>query len=483
MKNKMNRYSVSFAVGLLVLSACSLPKNIEEQQIKPLPDTFDGQASEKKEAFVPIELKTYFQDAELLQLFEKIKQSNPDYQIVQQRILIANSHLKRSKLALLPSLDLSVNASGTRYGDHTMEGVGNFDTNLSQNIEENQKIRRDVTPNFWIGAQTSWEIDVWGRLRNKKKAAQQRYFASHEGMRLLQNQLFTDVADLYYQLIAFDRKMIIYQENYAVQQRAFEIILAQRSAGKATELAVQQFGAQSQNLLAGIEQLKLDISATEKALLTMIGEYGGTISRGSEFMSNHLSILNQNMSVDSVIHKRPDVSESYYELIATHADAKSARAAFFPKLQIGAYGAFNAFSFSTLFNPGSLAWQLLGGLVAPVFNQGQLRQEFFVANRQQEIAFFTYQKNVVTAYNELSLLLKQVESYQNILSIKSEEVAYLDRAVDVSNDLYLTGYANYLEIINSQKNKLQAELDFVDYQQRNAKALVLLYKALGGEMK
>lgn len=483
MKNRLRKYFAGSVVTLSLLTACSLPKNIEEQKVNQLPNKFDGQTVEKTEAFIPIKLTTYFNDPELLALFDKITKSNPDFQILQQRILIANSHLKRSKLALLPSLDLNINASGTRHGDYTMEGVGNFDTNLSPNIQEDQKIRRDVTPNLWLGAQTSWEVDIWGRLRNKKKAAQQRYFGTHEGVRLLQNQLFTDVADLYYQLIALDKKLVIYQQNYVIQQRAFEIISAQRLAGKATELAVQQFGAQSQNLLAEIEQLKLDVNATEKALLTLMGEYGGKIQRGNAFMSNHVEILNQNIHVDSVIHNRPDVAESYFELKATHADAKSARAAFFPKLQIGAYGALNSFSLATVFNPGSLAWQLLGGLVAPVFNQGQLRQDFYIANRNQEIAFFTYQKNVINAYNELSLLLTQVGSYDRILSIKSEEVAFLDRAVSVSNDLYLTGYANYWEIINSQKTKLQAELDYVDYQLRNAKSLVLLYKALGGEVK
>lgn len=483
MKRTMRGNMTGYIAIILLLAACSVPKSIENQQAKALPETFDNQSEEKTGEYIPIELKTYFNDPELIALFDKIVQSNPDFQILQQRIMIANSHLKRSKLALLPSLDLQANASGTRYSDYTMEGVGNFDTNLSPNIQENQKIRRDVTPHLWLGAQVSWEIDVWGRLRNKKKAAQQRYFATHEGMRLLQNQLFTDVADLYYQLVALDKKLVIYQRNYEVQQRAFEIISAQRVAGKATELAVQQFGAQSQNLLAEIEQLKLDEDAAEKALLTLIGEYGGSISRGSGFMSNHMQILNQSIPVDSVIHNRPDVAESYFELLATNADAKSARAAFFPKLQIGGYGAMNSFSLSTFFNPGSLAWQLLGGLTAPVFNQGQLRQDFYVANRNQEIAFFNYQKNVTTAFNELSVLLNQVKTYQQILGIKGEEVAFLDRAVSVSNDLYLTGYANYWEIINSQKLKLQAELDYVDYQLKNAKSLVVLYKALGGEMR
>lgn len=479
MKNKI---IISSAV-LVFLTACSSVKKIEEHTMEAIPNSLDLQTEGKQEAFTPITLSTYFNDPQLLALFDKVVNSNPDFQIVQQRIMIANSHLKRSKLAMLPTLDISVNASGTRFGDYTMEGVGNFDTNLSQNIDESQKIRRDVTPNIWLGAQTTWEIDVWGRLRNKKKAAQQRYFATSEGMRLLQMQVFTDIADLYYQLVALDKKLLIYTEGFKVQELAFEIVQAQRATGKATELAVQQFGAQSKNILAEVERLKIEINGVEKAIQSLVGEFGGSVERGADFLSNHKSLLNQNIPVDTIIHSRPDVAESYFEFLATNADAKSARAAFFPKLQIGAYGAFNSFSLETVFNPGSLAWQLLGGLVAPVFSQGQLRQDLFVANRQQEIAYLTYKKNVITAYNELSLFLQQVQSYDKVVDLKKEEVDFLDRAVSVSNDLYLTGYANYWEIINAQKSRLQADVDLIDYQLESAKIIVQLYKALGGQLK
>jgi outer membrane protein TolC len=306
--------------------------------------------------------------------------------------------------------------------------------------------------------------------------------ASASGIFLLKNQLFTEIADLYYQLISLDKKLAIYQKNYAIQEVAFDIIYSQRETGKATELAVQQFGSQLKEIKADIEQIKMDVFTTEKAISTLLGDYGGAIARSSNFINSHVQLLNQAIPVDSIIHKRPDVQSSFYELEASKANAKAIRAAFFPTLKIGGYGAMNSFSLSTFFNPASLAWQILGGLTAPIFNQGQLKQNFYVANREQEIAFFTYQKNVINAYNELSSLLFQVDKYKEVLRYKTEEYEMLNRAVEVSNDLYLTGYANYLEIINSQKLKLQSEIDLVDYQLRNAKSFVQLYKALGGEL-
>ena len=480
---KRNLNSFLILTSIMLLSACSAPKVAEQQKAKALPANFDAKlkkSADNQEVFIPLKTDTYFKDPKLKKLLDKAVAQNPDYLIMQERIAIANSHLKVAKLALLPSFDIVADLSGTHYGKYTMDGVGNFDTNFSQNITDKQRIATDVTPNLFLAGKVSWEADIWGKLNNRKKAARQRYFASKEGMRLLQTKLLTDIAELYYKLIALDKQSVIYKKNLITQQHALDIISAQRSVGKATELAVQQFNAQNNNILAEAEQLYLSIDQTEKALLNLLGEYGGTVDRNTDFLSGHLEVLNQKISVDSIIHNRPDVSEAYFELTATNADAKAARAAFFPTLNLGAYGGLNSFSFSTFFDPKSVAWQLLGGLSAPIFNKGQIKQEFFVANKRQQITFLQYQNTITIAYNELSALLHRTEAFQSVLAHKSKEIEHLEIAVNVSNDLYLSGYANYLEIISAQKNKLQAELDFVDIQLRNADSQVLLYKALGG---
>jgi multidrug efflux system outer membrane protein len=481
-----NKTGAVFAIAaVLLVMACSAPKVSENVSAAKLPEKFDLESKKNIDSlttFIPLKTETYFKDPKLEKLFQKALIQNPDYLIMQERILIANSQLKVAKLALLPSLDIQADLSGTHYGKYTMDGVGNYDTNFSQNISERQRINTDLTPNIFLGGKVSWEADIWGKLSNRKKAARQRFFASREGMRLLQTRLLSDIADLYFKLIALDKQAAIYENNLKTQQRALDIISSQRSVGKATELAVQQFNAQNNNIHAEASQLNLDIDQTEKALLSLLGEYGGSVERSTDFLSGHLEVLNQKISVDSIIHKRPDVAGAYLELLATKADAKAARAAFFPTLNLGGYGGFNSFSFTTFFDSGSFAWQLLGGLTAPVFNKGVIKQEFFTANKKQQISFLEYQNAVTMAFNELSALLHRTEAFEDVLKYKSKEIEHLEIAVNVSNDLYLSGYANYLEIINAQKNKLEAELDFVAIQLKNANAQVLLYKALGGSI-
>jgi outer membrane protein TolC len=274
----------------------------------------------------------------------------------------------------------------------------------------------------------------------------------------------------------------IYQENFKLQQRAYEIISAQREVGKATELAVQQFRAQNNNWLAEIEHIKAEIVAVEQAITTITGRYGGEVKRSKQLLATNLTLLNKSMDVNSIIHSRPDVISNYFVLEATQADAKAARAAFYPKIDLGASLGLNSFSVDKLFNPVSLAGQLLGGLMVPIFNKGQLKHDFNVANKEQEIAFITYQKSVTTAYNELQSILKQTEIFQKVLKLKGDEVKFLDNAIEVSNDLYLTGYANYMELISSQRSKLNAELNLLEFQFQNTRNNVLLFKALGGKL-
>jgi len=472
-------------IGLIATSivSCAVPHAAHQQQLKALPNAVSNDSLNQNQAdFKQVTLKSYFNDPHLVNLFQKAVAANPDYQITQQRILVANAFLSKAKLANLPSLEIGAVASGNHYGKYTMDGVGNFDTNLSQNISPEQRINRDFTPNYWLGAQTSWEIFAWGKLKNKKLAAKKRYFATTEGVKLTQTLIFTNIANLYYQLVALDKKLNIYHENFKVQERAHEIITAQRMAGKANELAVQQFNAQGNNLLAEIERIKIEMISCEKALSSLIGEYNANIERGENLTTNYLDVLNQNISAESVIHSRPDVAESYFNFEASKADSKAARAAFFPSLQISGSVGQNSFSTETFFKPASLATQLLGSLMVPVFNKGQIKYEFKVAKAEQEIAFLNYQKSVTNAVNELAELTKHIEIYDKIVTLKTDEVAYLERAVDVANDLYLTGYANYLEIINSQKNKLQSELDLVEIQLKNTQTNILLFKALGGNI-
>src|SRR5690606_34837382 len=157
----------------------------------------------------------FFPDPHLRALTTLVLQQNPDMQIALQRIKLAGAYLSMSRGALLPSLDAAVSAGGTKFGKYTIDGVGNFDTNLSPNIDEDQKTPVSPTPDMWLGLRTSWEIDLWGRLRNMKKAARLRFLATQQGKDLVTAALVAQTTLLYYELVALDQEAEIIRENIA----------------------------------------------------------------------------------------------------------------------------------------------------------------------------------------------------------------------------------------------------------------------------
>ncbi len=157
---RSNHRNIGYGIGIFSLMSCTVPKVTELKKAQTMPDIVTTENTEETDYFQQINLKNYFTDSHLLELFDQVVHANPDFRIAQQRVDIANSFLQRSKMDLLPSLEIGASVSGDRYGKYTMEGVGNYDTNLSPNITEDQKINRDFTPNYWLGARSSWEIDA-----------------------------------------------------------------------------------------------------------------------------------------------------------------------------------------------------------------------------------------------------------------------------------------------------------------------------------
>lgn len=480
-KLKNIKYTSAFACGLLLLS-CSAPRHTMKQQ-QVLPDQF-ARSMDSTHNIAVISRDQFFKDPLLQALIRDVLEHNPDLNIALQRVHIAGAWFRMSRGALLPSVQASGNTSATKFGKHTMEGVGNYDTNLSPNIEEDQKVGTNPTPDFWLGLSASWELDVWGKLRKLKKAARLRYLASAQGVQLVTAMLTAQTTQLYYELIALDNELRIIRKNVSLQERAVEIVEAQKAGGRATELAVQQFKAQLLNTQSAAYPIRQRITEIENGINTLAGRYEGKIPRSESLLLQQHFYEGIGTGIPAqLLQSRPDVLQAKSELEASNADVAAARAAFFPTINLSAYSAFNAFKGNLLFASGSLGYQLLGGITAPVFQKHQLRSQFRVAGATQEQAFFNYQKAALNAYREVADHLSAIDNTQQMYLLKEKEVAALELGILISNDLYLTGYASYLEIVAAQKSKLEAELQLINTQRSKIQALVALYQALGGGWK
>ena len=221
-----------------------------------------------------INWRQYFADTLLLKLIDTAISNNIDLQMALQRIEVSRSSVKLANGALLPKVDLNIGGGVRKFGLYTMDGAGNASTEITpgQIVPEN-------LPDYYVGLQSSWEVDIWGKLRNQRKSAVSQYLSSIEGTNFVISNLVADVAIYYNELLALDNELDIIRQTLQKQQEALEVIRLQKEAGRANELAVQQFNAQLLNTQVLEKNTLQQITETENKINFLLGRYPQPIER------------------------------------------------------------------------------------------------------------------------------------------------------------------------------------------------------------
>lgn len=477
MKNKNYFLYLLMIVGIAY--SCGVPKDLNTDHKIVTPEAFriDSMADTTHQK---INWNAYFKDTYLLGLIDTAISNNPDLQAANQRIYAARANLMAAKNAMLPQINAAVSTGVTRFGDYTIDGVGNFDTNKSINIDEKQKIPNPV-PDYWAGLTTSWEVGFTGKLKNRKKAQYNRLLASEYGKHYLITQLVSEVARMYYELLTLDTELEIIKRNISLQEQANEIITIQKESGRINELAVKQFEAQVLKSKS-LESMKLqEIVETENALNTLLGRYPQKIYRKDTIDVGDLPVMLKSGVPAHLLRNRPDIQQSEKEYAASTYQLKSAKAMFYPNIMIQSNVGVNAFKSSLWFDyPASLAYGVLGGITAPLLNRNQVMANYRNAYAEKNEAFLKYRKSVLSGVEEVSTEMNRMKNYQRVSQLKTAEVETLRQAVSISNELFLTGYANYVEVLIVRQNRLESELQLAQAHKQQFLSSIFLYKALGG---
>ncbi|TAH25820.1 MAG: TolC family protein [Cytophagales bacterium] len=477
MKLIKHQLNLLLLVALIIIQSCITNKNPQLSDKQNLPSSYNSNVGSSKDSLKST--KDFFKDKILIGLIDSALNNNFDLLRAIQRIEFAKANYLNSKGVFLPSLNIAANSGVDKFSKNTMNGLGNFDTNLSPNLPSNTRIP-DPTPDYFLGLRSSWEVGIWGKYKNLKKSAFQRLVATENGKRLIQTSLVAQVASLYFQLLALDSELEIINRNLILQQAALDNIEILKQGARANELAVQQFNAQvldTKSLQARKEQ---DIVYMENALNTILGRYPQTIERGTKIIEQTIP---QEMSTGiptNLLFKRPDIMQAENLLSASSADLAVARAAFFPSLTINSYAGYNSFKSSLLFEPSSVAYGVIAGLMGPVFNRFEIKANYKRAKAMQMDAFYNYQFTLVNGYQEVLTNLKGIENYQKVYNLKAEEVIALNKAVSASNDLFFAGAATYLDVITARRFALDSELQQTNSKRDQLLYMVELYRALGG---
>ena len=467
--------STLWAIGILLsFSACQSLRKVEKTANTDMPKSYNGSQDSTNTA--QLNWKDYFTDPDLNAIIDLALENNQELNVTLQEIEIAKSEVRDRKGEYLPYVGLKAGAGVDKVGRYTRNGA----LEATTDIRPDQEFPEPLS-DYMFGIEATWEIDFWKKLRNAKKAAVLRYLSSVEGKNFMVTNLVSEIASSYYELLALDNQLAILDRNIEIQSNALRIVNLQKQAAKATELAVKKFEAE----VFGTQSLRFDtqqsIIETENKINFLVGRYPQSVKRNSETFADLLPKTISAGIPSQLLKNRPDIRQAELELAASKLDVKVAKARFYPSFGISADIGFQAFDPNYLVRaPESVLYSLVGDLAAPLINRNAIKAAYANANAKQMQAIFNYEKSILNGYIEVANQLSNIDNLAKSYDLKAQEVAALNASINISNKLFRSARAEYMEVLMTQRDALESTFELIETKQRQMNAMVNVYRTLGG---
>lgn len=411
-----------------------------------------------------------FDSPELQELIATALKNNQELNLQLQEIIIAKNEAYARTGEYLPRVNGFAMAGVEKVGEHTSQGVGDEQAGLAQNLGD-----------FAFGLQGSWEVDVWNKLRSGAKAANLRYLATIEGRNFVVTQIIAEIAREYFDLVALDNQIEVLDRNIQILTDALDVVRLQWQAAKVTELAVQRFEAEVMRTKGRRYELDVERVQTENRINFLVGRYPQPVRRDSTaFRATNPRAIGVGLPSD-LLANRPDVRAAELALEAAKLDVKAAKAAFYPSVAIDAEVGYRAFNpVHLIATPASVAYRLAGSLVAPLINRRAITAQYRTANAVQIQAVVRYEQTVLQAFTDVANQLAVIDNLAKSYEVQQQQVDKLAKAVETSNLLFQSARADYMEVLLTRRDSVEAEMELVTTKRQQFVAMVNVYQALGG---
>ena len=458
-----------YNIGVLVLTAtvmqsCFVAKDYKRPELKTENLYRNEVVSNDTLSFANVAWDKVFTDPLLQGYIQKGLDNNLDVKIAIQNIVAAEAAMKQGKAGYFPTFSASA--------DWTHQ-------ELSKNSQFGALLKNTSTDQYQLTGNLSWEADIWGKIRSNKRAANASYFQTTAVNQAVKTQLIANIAATYYQLLSVDAQIKLAEKTLINRNQSIETIISLKDAGNVTEVGVKQTEAQKYATEIIIADLKNSIIILENSMSILLGESGTQIERST--FENQLMQPSITLGVPAtLLRNRPDVIAAEYNLISNFEQTNIAKSNFYPTLKVTASGGLQSIDLKEWFSANSLFANVITGLTQPIFNQRQIKTKFEIAKANQEKAYLQFEQSLLTAGKEVSDALAQYNNETYKLTVREKQVDALNKATDYSDELLTYGLANYLEVLTVKDNALNAELSLIDNKYQQYKAIIQLYRALGG---
>jgi NodT family efflux transporter outer membrane factor (OMF) lipoprotein len=470
-----NNVYICAALASLLFAACKVPALTGKTENKTVPVAYATPSQDSTNS-ATLPWKQYFTDPYLVALIDTALKNNQELNSTLQEIEIARNEIREKKGEYLPFVGVRAGAGFDKVGRYTNIGA------LEENIDiKPGKEMPDPLPDFLVSAYASWELDIWHKLHNAKKAAVTRYLSTVEGRNFVITNLVAEIANSYYELLALDNQLDIVRKNIDLQNNALAIVKLQKEATRVTELAVRKFEAEllkTRSLQFDIQQ---KITETENRINFLLGRYPQHIARNPQAFDSLLPNTVHAGMPAQLLANRPDIKQAELDLAAARLDVQVARARFYPSVGISATLGYQAFNPAYLVEtPKSLLYSLTGDLVAPLVNRNGIKAAYSMANAKQIQAAYNYERTILNAYVEVANQLSKIGNLEKSYDLKSKQVEALTQSINISNDLFKSARADYMEVLMTQRDALESKFELVETKMQQMNAMVNVYRALGG---
>jgi multidrug efflux system outer membrane protein len=476
--HKVKNYKYMIVLGIcLAITSCKVPQLTTRTENRSVPESFGTTSDSSNVAATG--WRTFFASKDLTNLIDTALKNNQELNITLQDIEIAKNDVRFRKGQLSPTVGASLGLGVEKVGRYTSQGAGDASTEITEGKEI-----PDPLMDYSAKLYANWEVDIWKKLHNAKKAAVARYLSSVEGKNFVLTNLVAEVANSYYDLLALDNELAIVRQNIGLQKNALEIVKVQKEAMRVTELAVQKYQAEVLNSESMEFDIRQQITETENKINFLLGRYPQEIPRDKKDFLDLVPATVRTGIPSQLLANRPDIKQAELELAAAKLDVKVARAEFYPSLGISAAFGLQAFNPSYLVKlPASMLYGLAGDLAGPLINKNGIKAEFYSANARQLQAMYNYERTILNAYMEVSTQLSNIDNLEKSYALKSKQVDALNKSIEISNDLFKSSRADYFEVLMTQRDALESKLELIKTKKEQLTAVTNVYRNLGGGWK
>lgn len=398
-----------------------------------------------------------FTDPILQGYINRALESNKNLDNARLNIEAARAALKGAKLSYFPSLAITPNGGSASYGGSHMKW------------------------SYSIPAALNWEIDAFGKILNRKRGAQIGVEQAEAYRQAVRSQIICGVANVYYSIVLLEQQLDLSRRTADIWEDQVETMSLMKNAGRTNEAAVSQSKSQYYSILASIPDLENSLQQAQNSLCLLMNTFAGQTFPVSSNMEFNLPVEFANGVPMTYLASRPDVYASERALAAAYYTTNSARAAFYPSLNISAQGGFTNLLGSIISNPGKWFIQLAGQLTAPIFSRGQNIATLEAAKAQQQIALNNFEYSVLSASADVSDALTAIRTNSEKKVQLDKQVENLEKAVEYTQDLFAYNQTTtYLEVLTAQSSLLNSQMASLACWHSRVAALISLYQAVGG---